>query len=627
MLGTRRSRRIASPRGKGARAPVSRGRRASALQALWLLVVATPAPATTVIVPDQFPTIQQALDSHATEILVRPGTYFETPVITYVSPDDRELTLRGLVESSYEEKPVVAGLVLGTLTVGFVHSVYINIEDLHFSLEVENTYTDAPYWNPLSITFSRCMFDRGMNDASATVGGQLWYEFRSCTIDGGPLGAVHLVHPQSTSINSCIVGDRVTSSSEHFTMTNSRVIHYGPSPKPIGVEILYADVTAGIGGCSFGGFDIPIHVAGSCPLSVANSTFIGPGRYGVDLGGPGELAVEGYLADNTIVGFDVGVHLENTPNPYGFADFGASGNRIERCATAGIQVTGAFGIECSRNTILSCGAGAILSATTDLRADKNLVLSCVGDGLSLQSWVTLVDSNVVGRCGGVGISASASVSRGHDTRLRGNTSYLNAGSGYVIAFPEVPVDHNIGYGNGGYGLEVTGAGRLAVGCNDWFANRLGAVQGIAPPPADVAVDPMLCDVPHDDVRLSAGSPLADASGCGTIGALGVGCESPVVGVEPPRPAGGFALEPISGSPGPGPFTIRFRAPAVATLDLEVFDLQGRRIARLASGAWPAGTHAVEWSGRDASGKARAGVYVIRYRFPGGQATRRLLLVR
>jgi flagellar hook assembly protein FlgD len=46
--------------------------------------------------------------------------------------------------------------------------------------------------------------------------------------------------------------------------------------------------------------------------------------------------------------------------------------------------------------------------------------------------------------------------------------------------------------------------------------------------------------------------------------------------------------------------------------LAVFDVAGREIATLASGAWDAGSHAVRWSGRTASGEtARRGVYFVR----------------
>jgi hypothetical protein len=60
---------------------------------------------------------------------------------------------------------------------------------------------------------------------------------------------------------------------------------------------------------------------------------------------------------------------------------------------------------------------------------------------------------------------------------------------------------------------------------------------------------------------------------------------------------------------PNPFnpttTITFRLPEGAKTSVQVYDVQGRSVARIASGDYPAGTHSVEW---DASGVA-SGLYL------------------
>src|SRR5439155_17004496 len=78
-------------------------------------------------------------------------------------------------------------------------------------------------------------------------------------------------------------------------------------------------------------------------------------------------------------------------------------------------------------------------------------------------------------------------------------------------------------GNGQWGLSVGGAGPVALACNDWFANKLGAINGVAPGSTDLSVDPLFCEVDSADVRLDSASPLVNVAGCGQIGALGVGC--------------------------------------------------------------------------------------------------------
>ena len=84
---------------------------------------------------------------------------------------------------------------------------------------------------------------------------------------------------------------------------------------------------------------------------------------------------------------------------------------------------------------------------------------------------------------------------------------------------------------------------------------------------------------------------------------------------------------------PNPFTratvIEYTMAREAEVALEVFDLRGQRVARLASGHQAAGAHRVEFGGmRGGSGGARpaAGVYFYRLRAGGYESTRRMLFV-
>ncbi len=67
---------------------------------------------------------------------------------------------------------------------------------------------------------------------------------------------------------------------------------------------------------------------------------------------------------------------------------------------------------------------------------------------------------------------------------------------------------------------------------------------------------------------------------------------------------------------PNPFnprtTISFVLPERAPLDLAIFDLQGRRLRQLVSGATDRGAHTVTWHGRDDSGvELPSGIYLAR----------------
>ncbi len=101
-----------------------------------------------------------------------------------------------------------------------------------------------------------------------------------------------------------------------------------------------------------------------------------------------------------------------------------------------------------------------------------------------------------------------------------------------------------------------------------------------------------------------------------------GFEETIVGVEDDGVLLELALDAF-----PNPFarraTIRFTTPASGAVRLTVYDLLGRRIATLADGELPAGTHPVEWR----TGGLASGIYVLRLEADGAVRTRRITLVR
>jgi hypothetical protein len=269
---------------------------------------------------------------------------------------------------------------------------------------------------------------------------------------------------------------------------------------------------------------------------------------------------------------------------------------------------------------------------------------------------------------------------------------------------------NVLYANTGWGLQTEPLRSLTLNCNDWFANGLGAVTGAQVSDLGLTLDPLFCDVAQDDVHLSAGSPLLASSGCDTIGALGRGCDAPVIArlttftaasapegvevrwqvadtapgfvawveraddatgpwsklegeplaegdatvehdrsTEPARsywyrvvatdrgttraladplrvetnPPQTFALLSTGRNPSPGALEATFQLAHAADITLELFDTQGRRVATLAHGTWPAGIHKASLVG----GQPASGAYFIRYRHPQGEDLRRIAIVR
>jgi hypothetical protein len=105
-------------------------------------------------------------------------------------------------------------------------------------------------------------------------------------------------------------------------------------------------------------------------------------------------------------------------------------------------------------------------------------------------------------------------------------------------------------------------------------------------------------------------------------------------VQPPVAVGAgaaparLALSPARPNPARGAARFELDVPRAGRVDLEVLDLQGRRVAVLEAGVLEAGRHARAWDLRDArGGAAAAGVYLVRLRDANAQVVRRLAVVR
>lgn len=117
------------------------------------------------------------------------------------------------------------------------------------------------------------------------------------------------------------------------------------------------------------------------------------------------------------------------------------------------------------------------------------------------------------------------------------------------------------------------------------------------------------------------------TGCGTLLWIsGTPAASPIA-VEPPSTAR-LALH----GPVPNPFnprtTLRFETPVSGLVQLDLFDVRGRRVARLIDRILPAGPHQVDWNGRSDTGRdLPSGLYLARLRADGQDRTTKLLLTR
>ena len=95
----------------------------------------------------------------------------------------------------------------------------------------------------------------------------------------------------------------------------------------------------------------------------------------------------------------------------------------------------------------------------------------------------------------------------------------------------------------------------------------------------------------------------------------------------PAGSGGFALLGSTPNPFNGSTTVMFELPSGEHVDVDVFDLSGRRVRALVAEPHGPGRHSVLWNRRDDRGQpVAAGVYIYRLRAGPFRATRRMVLL-
>jgi YVTN family beta-propeller protein len=85
---------------------------------------------------------------------------------------------------------------------------------------------------------------------------------------------------------------------------------------------------------------------------------------------------------------------------------------------------------------------------------------------------------------------------------------------------------------------------------------------------------------------------------------------------------------ITPSPSRGTVRMRYGLPRAADVDLELYDVQGRRLCTLVSGAQEAGWHEAFWDGRgDGGAPVGSGLYFVRFRAEGHVFRQRMIWIR
>ncbi len=225
-------------------------------------------------------------------------------------------------------------------------------------------------------------------------------------------------------------------------------------------------------------------------------------------------------------------------------------------------------------------------------------------------------------------------------------SVAGGDSPYTYAWSTGPTTQDIsGLAPGAYSVTVTGAS----GCTAFLGVVIGAPQynivssagangSIAPlgtvvvdcgddtmfvisPDTGFTFDQLLVD--SAPATPAASFPFTHVTGSHTIHAT---FKAEVTAVEEAIPTD-FGLGRVSPNPATGTMWLKFAVPRESAVRVSVVDLQGREVAMLASGSYPAGWHELLWNGRTGRGPAPTGMYIVRFQAAGRNLLRRFVLTR
>jgi hypothetical protein len=90
-------------------------------------------------------------------------------------------------------------------------------------------------------------------------------------------------------------------------------------------------------------------------------------------------------------------------------------------------------------------------------------------------------------------------------------------------------------------------------------------------------------------------------------------------IEVRAAAGAFRIG-VSPNPSSTALRVEFSLPQTGAVEMDLFDIAGRHVASVAHETFSPGSHAVDWSWNQAR-IGSAGVYLLRFRYPGGNVTK------
>ena len=496
---------------------------------LLLILCPFAALATPVIVPDQYATIQAAIDAGETEIQVKDGLPPEQVMIKGSVTIEAWNGWRSGFGTTWSDQPSLASVDKPTTS----ESWDVKVIGVRFLRPVNFSMSNG------ALLFEACRFDSGLVAPDHRTLGTI-ASVRNCMIIGGC--RVESAYTQFSG-NTVIGGTAIVWSDGNHDVRNNYCI----GPASAGLDLSLRDSAGPISGNTVRGTTDGIRVPGhSSPVHFND------------------------VSDCTGDGIVLTDELESA----------CDSNRISHCSGNGIAVyprsTYQPVVPIRGNVIRGSGKdGVHLEHASSAPFAGNVILDSGGDGVvttyqgSFRTGIEGVAGNVIGRSGGAGIRVP-----GLPGDMFNNTIFANGGAGIEAQDGSWGhVNHNIFAFNEGPGLLNSGGHHPFSNCNDWFENGAPPV-GVELEQTDWSLDPLFCDRSTGDGHVASNSPLLNMGFCGLVGAFGAGCPGSVTGVEPADEgrAKGFSASPI-----PARAAVQFAIPSSdAPTRLEVFDVSGAR---------------------------------------------------
>ncbi len=604
-------------------------RRTSTLIALLIAscVSTNTSSASTLVVPDDAPTIQAAIDGASDTVLVRSGDYAEQ----VLAP--RVIKLLAHPDNMAGDSVHIQGLSIQTVNDGEA----IVLRGLHVRSQV-TMFTNGRY--PL-VEFDSCRLEGGLAHDSEHNGVGL-FKIVGCVLNAN----VDLHSPESAEIR-------------HNVLVTAGVGLFSGGP------VVFSDnVAIGPGGTAISGDDYALRAERNV-ISGYNrgiswggdrESFIADNR--VDHCGYG--IVSGYvITRNHVTDCDIGIVARNDQND-------VYDNVVLRSLTVGISAGDGSNRIHSNVVGNGTGVGFLIHSTQDivhLEVSNNTSYLNGGHGYDVSFPPAFGDSVIFTRNtaygnGGHGLA----ISGGTPIQLSCNDWFQNTngatlGIGVGITDLQVDpefcnVDHDsVTLAQGSPLLDAPGCGligALGQGCSSVTATLLTTMtasamsEGIAVrwqfaghsdvsavrlERAFAATGPwstILHATGQQTAYLDRGVErgvtyfyrLAWNNGSGETGSSEV-IEAHMLGA-----VGGLALAPVTPNPAGAIARFAFTLPARGPVDLDVIDVQGRTVSRVIRGVVDAGSHSREWRS-----DAPPGTYFARLRFGGRSIIRRFALTR